>query len=99
MVRINGRPIKNRKGTSDVSAAAVKAINQASGRFSHGNADQLTNVNSATTENKTSPSVLHLLHRKICRSRKCQPKLVSILKAEPSTRISGHGLPLTALAA
>src|ERR1017187_4019354 len=63
IVTKNGRPIKNRSGTSDVSTAAVNAINHASGRFNHGNADQLTNMNNATTANKTSPSVLHLRHR------------------------------------
>src|ERR1039457_1167841 len=63
IVTKNGRPIKNRSGTSDVSAAAVNAINHASGRFNHGNADQPTNANNATTANKASPSVPHLSRR------------------------------------
>src|ERR1017187_5217649 len=63
IVTKNGRPIKNRNGTSDVSAAAANVINHASGRFNHGNADQLTNVNNATTANKTNLSVSHLLRR------------------------------------
>src|SRR5208337_2233793 len=63
MVTMNGRPIRNRIGTSEVSVAASSAINQASGRFSHGNADQPTSTNSPTTETRTSASVLQWLAR------------------------------------
>ena len=57
MVRMNGRPTENRIHKSDPSATANNAINQASGRFNHTNADQLTSANNATMANRTSFSV------------------------------------------
>ena len=68
----NGRPSISRCIIPDVTVKTVNVINQASGRFNHGNADHPTNVNSARTANTTNLSVSQWLQRKICRRKKCQ---------------------------
>src|SRR5277367_1621376 len=54
VVTKNGRPSESRPAVSTHSADAPKAISHASGRFSHGSADQPTRTNKKTMEKFTS---------------------------------------------
>ena len=98
MVSANGRPSKSRCGKSETIIEASSATSHASGRLSHGHSAAFATMNSPATHRMTSPSAPQPVARWTKPSSACQPRLWSSRYELLSTRISVHGLPLTALA-